>query len=247
MERELKSREICGRTVYYRPGINESSSDEDALAEVLERMAYRRVRDKFDVGVRERWLDLGANIGSFAVYCAIRGATATCFEPDTDCFEILKKNAPPEDFALINSAVTASFDKTLKFYSSPNPDNFYRGTVVPVKRYENNVTEVSNIWAGNLLGNPDWLHGPFDGIKMDIEGAEGPILDQWLLPPCRKLVMEYHTSRDSSVENLKRRLAAIRERFQCVRYPAAYDQAIMEGVEHYQPRFDALIFAWNPE
>src|SRR5207344_2312360 len=85
---------------WYRPG----TSDENALIEVINKKAYRRGSVKFDVERGERWLDLGANIGAFALYARSKGATVECYEPMPDCFAILKKNVPKA--RLHNSAVT---------------------------------------------------------------------------------------------------------------------------------------------
>src|SRR5690349_1246697 len=92
---------------YYRPG----SSDEDVLKEVIDRHAYRRKKDGFEVELGERWLDLGANIGAFALYCRLHGARAVCYEPEPDCFSILEKNAP--GFEKFNFAVTDKKEKYL--------------------------------------------------------------------------------------------------------------------------------------
>lgn len=229
--------------IAYRIGTRESGSDLDAIQEVIERRCYRRAKIGFDVEQGEHWLDLGANIGAFAMYCRLRGATATSFEPDPECFTLLKKNTP-RSWSKFNAAVSASTKRKLQFYSSPNPDNRYRGTVAdqPPARYVLE-REVENTWAGDLAG--PWSPKTFDGIKMDIEGAEGPIIDKELLPPCKKLVMEYHTSRDPSAENLLRRLGILRNYFNYVKYPKIYDGMIMERKP--APRYDQLIFCWGPK
>lgn len=236
---KLKS-ELYGEVlVYYRSGERpEGSSDEQALEEVLVKKVYRRVRMGFDVFPGERWLDLGANIGAFAVYCRQRWATAECYEPDPECFKILKLNAP--SFELHNAAVTAFGTPTVEFRKSDNPENNYRGTVIAggvhvPSRYVN-TAPVKNVRINTLMGLE------YDGIKMDIEGSEGPLLDYAPLPRCSKLVLEYHTSRDSSVKNLKRRLAYLKKSFEVVHYPSAYDEVISARVETYAPRFDQLIF-----
>jgi FkbM family methyltransferase len=240
---KLTTREYEGLTIHFRKGEHEPSSDEQALAEVLEKKAYRRVRSGFDVKPGERWLDLGANIGAFALYCRLRGATAVCYEPDPECFEILKLNAP--DFELHNAAFTAFEGATVQFRTSNNPDNRYRGTVmaggvkVPERYIE--LPPVKNVFAGTVANEV------FDGIKMDVEGSEGPLLDLSLLPRCSKLVMEYHTSRDASVAHLKKRLRLLRKSFDQLKYPVAYDRAIEQKLKEYRPRFDQLIFAWSSQ
>ena len=80
-----------------------------------------------------------------------------------------------------------------------------------------------NLDAACLVGRS------FDGVKMDIEGSEGGLLDGELLPECRKLVLEYHLSRDPSIEHLKRRLDVLHRRFRTVRYPAELDRLIAAG------------------
>jgi FkbM family methyltransferase len=229
-----------GLTVYYRKGVHEAGSDRDAITEVLEKKQYadKTLGDHgFDVEPGERWLDLGANIGAFAVYCRSRKATAVCYEPDPSCFEILRKNAP--EFKCFRKAVTAQHAKTLEFRISNNPENHWRGTVcqnVPSRYIQADL--VDNLFVGKIANEK------FDGIKIDIEGSEGEIFDAKLLPHSRKLVLEYHTSRDSSVANLKRRLAFLRERFDEVRCAADMEEAIA-GAATFQPKFDQLIFAWS--
>lgn len=67
-------------TIFYRP----ESTDYDAIQEVNVKKAYRKLREGFDVYPGERWLDLGANVGAFAIYCRLKLATAVCYEPDKE-------------------------------------------------------------------------------------------------------------------------------------------------------------------
>lgn len=230
--------------ITYRAGVGEPSSDEQAIDEVLRRHSYRRVRDQFDVMPGETWLDLGANIGAFAFYCRLRGAKAVCFEPEPACFRLLERNTKGAGFRLFMQAVTASKETLLAFSKSKNPQNNYRGTVCQVDSYIP-CEPVANFYAGDLekVSAQRWGQ-KFDGIKMDIEGAEGPILDQWLLPRCTKLVLEYHHSRDKSVEALAKRLHSIRQHFKFVKVPKAYNDVVVKTAAW--PRYDQLIFAWEP-
>ena len=224
----MKIKIIQGRIVYYRPG------DESILAEVLEKQTYKR--RYFDILPGERWLDLGANIGAFALYCLLHGAIAECYEPDPACFEILIKNVP--DCICHQSAVTYSTLEKIQFFQS-NKNTHSRGTIYPVRGYcaQNSVP---NTYAGTLCSQF------FDGVKMDIEGSEGPILDDWLLPKCSKLVLEYHNSRDPSTANLAQRLKQLNRKFKQVRYPKKYDHAIESGVPIFRSFRDRLIYCWEP-
>lgn len=233
---KLESKIIAGQRVWFRHNDGKPSSDERALTEVIQQHCYRRVRLGFDVEPGEHWLDLGANIGSFAVYCKLRGAVATCFEPEPTAFEILNKNA--KGFQLYHKAVTAARTVSIPFYVPGNNWDHYRGTIYQVRGYK--FTQVPNFWAGDLKKLKK-----FDGIKMDIEGSEGVILDQWLLPPVEKLVMEYHTSRDSSGVNLARRLKILRKHYKHLHYPKMFDIALAKGQTLIRPRFDRFIYAWG--
>lgn len=227
---KLLTSTIEGQRAYHREG-----GDERILKEVLERACYRRQRLGFDVEAGERWLDLGANIGAFALYCKARGAEAICYEPDADCFAILEKNA--KGFKCVNAAVTMSEEKTLTFFVSGQADNHSRGTTRKVRGYSETV--VKNVHASSLLKLR------VDGIKMDIEGSEGPILDAWALPPAEKLCMEYHTSRDASVDRLRRRLQALKRHYKHVAYPPEFDRVLASGAAEFKAHFDRMIFCWG--
>ncbi len=221
---------------YFRP----ESSDERALKEVIDSHVYRRVRANFDVQPGEHWLDLGANIGAFALYCAQRGATAECYEPDDACFEVLEKNVGKrKGFILRKAVVTASSAKELSIFSSPKAGEFYRNTTFARHGYKDGRL-VKNVNASGLFKRK------FDGVKMDIEGSEGPLLDAGLVPNCKKLCMEYHTSIDSSIENYIKRMKLLRSKFanlQCAEHEML--KAKERGLTHYKPFLDRMLFAWR--
>jgi FkbM family methyltransferase len=235
-------------TIFFRPG----TGDEKVLQEVLYGRSYRKQSVGFDVEPGEKWLDLGANIGAFSLYCKSRGAVADCFEPDSACFYFLKLNVP--EFRCANAAVTASREKTIPVFNTQIAGNYARLTEFPVNKYRPSG-EVANAYAGLLVPES------YDGVKMDIEGSEGAIIDQWLLPRCRKLVLEYHTSRDMSVGNFSRRVGILRGKFKHVDYPAELDRIVSEGYLRFEkwirgangrerfvqhPAADRLVFCWGP-
>lgn len=207
-------------TAFYRPG----TSDEKVLEEVIYHSPYRLKKIGFQVTPGERWLDLGANIGAFALYCKLHGATAVCYEPDYDCFDVLMQNVP--EFDLHNSAVTASREPKLRFWKGKSPTDFYRATAI-VKEGStlppHPLGELPNTYGGFLREQY------FDGVKMDIEGSEGPLLDEGLVPNCEKLCIEYHLSRDGSPENLKRRVELLERHFKVVHYTSDYKQMMEDG------------------
>jgi FkbM family methyltransferase len=214
----------------YRP----DTTDEKILRGLLTNSSYRKKSLGFDVFSGEKWLDLGANVGAFAIYCKQRDAIAECYEPDPDCFKILERNAPW--FVCNRAAVTALHSEHIPFHVSTNKDNHYRGSIL-TGRCLRLKTVVPNVFIGSIKAK-------FDGIKMDIEGSEFGILDAELLPSCDKFVMEYHTSRDDSPKNLKRRLEFLHSRFDHIHYPPELDRKMEAGisVKTFQ---DREIFCWG--
>lgn len=233
--------EELDRLIYQGLEVNfrRKTSDLDTIVEVLINEGYANEKLAFDVEPNEVWLDLGANIGAFALYCKRKGAVAHCFEMDHDCFLILKRNVP--DFHCVEGAVVARSDtETIPYYVSKNPLNQWRGTVVHTDRSK--MEDEARHRAKVLLA-PGCFASAYDGVKMDIEGAEMDILDQWALPKCNKLVLEYHTCIDSSMENLKRRLNEVRKYFRDVFHDPVFDPVFKRGDAHFAPEFDTLIFA----
>lgn len=217
--------------VHFRRG----TSDEAVLVEVIEKKCYRRASVGFDVQPGERWLDLGANIGAFAVYAKLKGASSIeCYEPEPSCFELLNINAG--EFAVCHhGAVTVQRDKTINLWTSSIEGNNYRGTIIRGKgRMNKEPIQVPNIHVSNLGSG-------FDGIKMDVEGGEFPLLDEDKLPNCDKLCFEYHTSRDSSMSRMKRRINKLKMMFDVVSYTPGLDKMMAMGGSR-KPFCDRMIW-----
>lgn len=208
------------------PHVRPNSSDEKVLKEVLDG-TYKKVSIDFDVNPGESWLDLGANIGAFALYCVKRRATATCYEADKACFELLRKNVP--QFTCHNQTIAASKRK-VDWYRSQSVNDHSRGTFVPSSK----SIKIDTVQTFVLDKK-----ATYDGIKMDIEGAEGELIDEWALPRTDKLVLEYHSSRDVSVGNFRRRLARLQSKFKLVSYPAEFDRILSSGATKFERWIDA--------
>lgn len=220
-----------------------NSTDELVLHETLTSPGwYRRPKFGFDVEPGEHWLDLGANIGAFAIYCWLRGASASCWEPDSDNFRLLTHNlqqlskvtAGVPKWQCHESAVTASKTKTLPFYKGRADNDYYKYS--PVKGMYP-YKELPNTYAGPVFKKH------YDGCKMDIEGSEYALLDAELVPNCDKLVIEYHLRRNPDMRQFRRRMDVLRERFKTVHYPKSLDSKFKD--DKYPGFFDRLIFCYN--
>ena len=226
------------------------TKDARILEEVVHKQCYRHTRVPFGVEPKERWLDLGAHIGAFACHCCKYGGSVYCFEPDKENYTILRKNLVRMNRALCRfqgrceQAVYSCFpDPQLPLLTPTSrregeiPNTKY--SIFPMKSYQP-LGQVTNYQF-----SPETTEG-FQGIKMDIEGAEHGILDNLLDSPpstdIQKMVIEYHFTKDRSMQHFKRRMDNLREYFTTVRYPPHLDRFLAEGKAEYPGYFDRLIF-----
>jgi hypothetical protein len=73
----MYKKEINGHTVSYREG----TLDEYVINEVFKRKIYIK---HFPVSPGELWVDIGAHIGMFNLFCALEGAQAVSYEPEQE-------------------------------------------------------------------------------------------------------------------------------------------------------------------
>lgn len=227
--------EVAGLTLSHRPG----TTDIRVIHEVITNRCYRRAKVGFDVEAGEKWLDLGANIGAFAAYAHSRGARCESFEPEPGCFAVLKVNRQP-GCNIFRAAVTSHDGPTIPFFAQK--DKARQATASTLSHRSRNrmeaVGEVANVCAADL---PRY----YNGVKMDIEGAEHDIIDRGMIPACDKLVLEYHSTVDRSVANMARRVEVLRSLFDNVYLEPEMERAIASGALEYRPFFDRQIFAWG--
>jgi len=134
-----------------------------------------------------RILDCGANIGLASIYLrsVFPKAIITAFEPDPIIIGILKKNLAPANVEVIEAAVwnqsgEISFKSDGADGGCLEPNQL--GCSVPTIRLA------------------DWLQEPIDFLKIDIEGAELPVLRDCgnLLKFVQNIAVEYHESSNGS-------------------------------------------------
>lgn len=238
MPQIITSKVVMGMEVFYRP----NSSDESIIKEVIEGENYIKPSVGFRVLPGETWLDLGANVGAFAVYCHSCGAVAHCYEPEPKCFQVLKNNTNYPGFQCFQEAVSTSTTLTLCFQRNEKsrgrfspPSVHSRGSLLRWGTKRDGQT----ILVRNK--NIKEIKYPYDGVKIDIEGGEFALLDAGQLPICKKLVIEYHSTRDKNLENLGRRLRFLKSVFEVVSYPPELDRLIEKGGQS-RTMFDRLIF-----
>jgi len=169
--------------------VREGTTDSQVVKEVIEKDCYQKKGMTIESG--ETWLDLGANIGTFSVLAASKGAKVIAYEPEPENYEILKNNLELNGlFAITVNEAVSTFNGYSKLYLGATEYQKYTHTLRPTNRRKPINVKVRNL--SEILENVDC-------IKMDIEGAEIEILEQIELR-VKKLVFEYSFNQDTSVE-----------------------------------------------
>lgn len=134
-----------------------------------------------------RVLDLGANIGMFAVWCRERwpGAHVVSVEPDPDNLELLRRAAGRGGGIEVVPACAGCSDGTVRFVAGKFTESH-----VPDPGSSEETIEVSRVDVFGLAQSTDL-------VKMDIEGSEWEILADSRLRalPAAAWVMEWHADR----------------------------------------------------
>lgn len=201
-------------SIFFRP----KTTDEKVIPEVLKKCVYERKLLNFAIEPQDRWLDLGANIGTFCLLCLVRGAQVFSYEPEPENFDILSRNLQenfPNGAKLFQNAVSVK-ESTLPLYVCKGDYNKYRHTLCP-KRGRSTI-QVAVVSIVKVLKKHKT-----DCIKMDIEGAEIQILE-FLSPKhyqendIKKLVFEYSFDVDKSIPRFLSIIARLKEYFSVVHY-----------------------------
>jgi FkbM family methyltransferase len=180
----MKESEINGIKFFHR----ENTSDFKTFEEVIHRDVYRKKGMTIQSG--EHWIDCGGNVGAFTLLPCSLGAKVTVFEPDPNNCKMIEKNLLLNNFdaEIVMAGLVHNDIKKANLYVGNN-GNVWRNSM-----YKN--------WNGKGL-KVDCLN--FDEVvpngvclKMDIEGAEMPILEK-TNRRFKKMVFEWSFDIDGSL------------------------------------------------
>jgi len=207
--------------------------DDEVYREVVEARCYEKPRLGFAVGDGELWLDCGANIGAFAVWAekqhdAYVVGYEACEENAGVARENLRLNGchSSVETAFVTTrgggVSSVNFNERTPARSSPDAKG--------VQRFVKNVSLADEIRS----------HTP-QGIKIDIEGGELPLLDAGLpLAGVRALAMEYHFRFDKDCRAARRRIAPLLAHFKHNSVPkAVFKNDVWPAWQ------DAIMFFWS--
>lgn len=176
--------EIKGIQFYHREGF----SDLKTFKEVIGNDTYQKKGMKINSG--ENWMDCGGNVGAFALLACSKGAHVTIYEPDPYNCEMIEKNLKLNGFeGTIKQAALVHNNKQETYLFIGNNNNVWRNSIV--KKWNNKGIKVPCL-------NFEAESEHYDCCKMDIEGAEMPILEN-TNKVFNKLVYEWSFDIDPSL------------------------------------------------
>ena len=195
---KLIQSEINGIKFFHRDGF----SDLKTFVEVLEKKTY--LKKGMTICNGETWMDCGGNVGAFTLLACSFGAIVTVYEPDKYNCELIKKNLDLNGFtAKIKNVALVHDDKKEAILFIGNNNNVWRNSIV--KKWNNKGIKVRCV-------NFDDEAKEFNCCKMDIEGAEMPILES-TNRTFKKLVYEWSFDIDRSLNRFRKVIDRQKEKY----------------------------------
>ena len=146
-------------------------SDKKTFDEVIVGNTYEKPKLGFTINKNENWVDLGGNVGAFAVKAISKGINfIDIYEPDPFNCKMIERNMEINGFTNFNihqKAVVSSDAKIMKMYVGNNMQT-WRNSLY--KNWGNQSFNVECVHYSEVIKVEKCL-------KMDIEGAEIPILE----------------------------------------------------------------------
>jgi FkbM family methyltransferase len=181
---KLNEGQIDGINFYHREGF----SDLKTFNEVIGNKTY--LKKGMTINKGEKWMDCGGNVGAFALLACSKGAKVTIYEPDPFNCKMIERNLKLNNFdAEIKQAALVHNDTKEIILFIGNNGNVWRNSIV--KKWNNKGIKVPCL-------NFDLEAENFNCCKMDIEGAEMPILEN-TNKVFKKLVYEWSFDIDGSL------------------------------------------------
>jgi FkbM family methyltransferase len=126
-------------------------------------------------------IDCGANIGKFTEPLSRTGATVFVFEPDPYCFEILSETFGKAPNVTLHNKAVGITDGSIKFYRAhdfeTDPGKRSLSSSVYGSKLNVDATRPIVVDQIDLIGFIENLPAGVRLLKMDVEGAEIPILE----------------------------------------------------------------------
>jgi FkbM family methyltransferase len=156
--------------------------DREVVREVIDEDQYRRWGD-IEIRSGTTVLDLGAHLGSFSLLALKHGARVVAVEPNEGNYQLLERNTQGLPITRLNVAVADGQPVHLLVDAGRNELHKL------VETAQANTVKVPSVTLDSLIDQ----YGPIDLLKMDIEGAEYPVLfTAKRLEAVRQITLEWH-------------------------------------------------------
>jgi FkbM family methyltransferase len=200
------------------------TSDEKTFKEVIVKNTYEK--KYFQIKKGEHWIDLGGNVGAFALKALSKGATVDIYEPDPFNCKMIEKNLKINNFnANIHQvAVVANNQKTMTMYVGNNMQ-VWRNSLY--KNWGNQKFKIDCIHHSEVIKANS-------NMKMDIEGAEMPILEGLSDYPTR-MVFEWSFDIDPCLERYRRIVKGLHQIYGKVHAPSYSDDYVIWPASWFPP------------
>lgn len=160
------------------------ATDEIVIREIWEENVYRLEDDHLNRGGIV--LDIGANIGSFSIYCGLKGATVYAVEPEPNNLEVLKKNVELNN---LQDSITIIDYGVSDFNGVAVIDDSGGGSTIKDNKPGSTI---------NIISFDDLLKKynieEVDVLKVDIEGSEKELIlgaSRESINKCNYITMEF--------------------------------------------------------
>jgi FkbM family methyltransferase len=180
----MNQSEINNIKFYHR----QNTSDLKTFEEVISRDVYRKKNMTILSG--EHWIDCGGNVGAFTLLACSLGAKVTVYEPDPNNCKMIELNLALNNFdaEIVCAGLVHNDTKKANLFVGNN-GNVWRNSMF--KNWNGKGLKVDCVNFDEAV--PDGVC-----VKMDIEGAEMPILET-TKRKFKKLVFEWSFDIDPSL------------------------------------------------
>lgn len=181
----MKQSQIKNIKFYYR----ENTSDLKTFEEVIGKDVYQKKGMK--ILPEEEWFDCGGNVGAFTLLACSLGAKVIVYEPDPNNCKMIEKNLKLNGFdATIHPYALVHNDIKKAFLFVGNNGNVWRNSMY--KNWNGKGLKIDCVNFDEVI--PDGVC-----VKIDIEGAEMPILES-THKLFKKLVYEWSFDIDADLK-----------------------------------------------
>lgn len=206
--------------------VRPDTTDLKAIHEVCVDNCYQNRGASFEFEPGEKWLDLGGNIGAFAVMAHACGvASVVSVEPEPDNLELLRTNVKGLDGVRVVEGCVGVGSGTTTLHLCNTAYNKYRHSTVISKGRAQQI-DVPQLDFMDLVEETGC-----DCVKMDVEGAEIELLEAYgdKLQKVDKMVFEFTFDADPSVARFMAITDKLRQSFTTVHH-----RKIQQGLEVYE-------------